>query len=65
MPSDCAEVDNINVPIYDDMGVFDVVKDESIMDFKGGSGSDWLFYRKFESKHNTMVPDIKIKLIFE
>ncbi|MBI4524234.1 MAG: hypothetical protein HY695_10535 [Deltaproteobacteria bacterium] len=39
-----------------------VIDDEPIITFPGGEGSDWFFYRKFSSQHNTSAPDIRIKI---
>ncbi len=34
-----------------------------ILDFRGGPGSEWFFYRETLSVHNTSAPDIRIKIV--
>jgi len=36
--------------------------DDAIMTFSGGEGTEWFFYRRTRSQHNTSAPDIRIRL---
>ncbi len=38
-----------------------MVHDEAIMEFQGGEGTEWLFYRSNWSRHNPSAPDIALK----
>lgn len=40
-----------------------VHKEESVIDFVGGNGSEWFFYRPVKSIHNVSAPDIKITIV--
>lgn len=39
-----------------------VTRDDPILTFPGGSGTEWFFYRQTRSRHNTSAPDIRIRL---
>jgi|GEM_PF-335623 len=51
-----ADVDHIRW-----LDVNGVIHNESIMEFQGGEGSEWLFYRSIWSKHNPSGPDMAVK----
>lgn len=36
--------------------------DDAIMTFGGGPATEWLFYRRARSRHNTSAPDIRIRV---
>jgi 6-phosphogluconolactonase (cycloisomerase 2 family) len=38
------------------------MRDDPIMTFPGGVGTEWFFYRQTRSRHNTSAPDIRVRL---
>jgi hypothetical protein len=43
-------------------GLDGAVHDDSIMQFAGGAGTDWFFYRRTRSVHNTSAPNIEVAM---
>ena len=43
-------------------GLDGTVRDDAVLQFAGGPGTDWQFYRRVRSQHNTSAPDIRITM---